>query len=95
MTDNIFTPEDIAAGNIPACPPYTMEDIAKGRIVVRPPEACSPEMYYFHVYMYLTCGVPRDEADLDEISRLADDCLEDGHSELGTTMKHYSIYGEE
>ena len=53
------------------------------------------EDYYFHVYMYLTYGVPDDEVDMEEILRLSRDCLEDGHYKLADEMSYYAIHGED
>ena len=53
------------------------------------------EDYYFHVYMYLTYGVPDDEVDMAEILCLSRDCLEDGHYKLADEMSYYAIHGED
>jgi len=51
--------------------------------------------YYFHVYMYLTYGVPDDEVDMKEIIQLSNDCFGDGHYALAAEMFCYAIHGED
>jgi len=50
-----------------------------------------PQEYYFHVYMYLTYGVPDNEVDMKEIIGLSNDCFGDGHYALAAEMFCYAI----
>ena len=54
-----------------------------------------PQEYYFHVYMYLTYGVPDNNIDMAEILCLSRDCLEDGHYKLAAEISYYAIHGED
>ena len=53
------------------------------------------EDYYFHVYMYLTYGVPEDEVDMAQILCLSHECCEDGHYALAARMSYYARHGED